>query len=142
GPALNLQGIDSEQLTFETPQVVVDARYAFRLTVTDPKGQQATDTVAVTVKYQPDNSQNQAPVLYLEKPFAVQEDTQEVRLHASATDSDGSIASIYWQQLSGPTVTLSDPTSFNPTFTVPDVDEDDLIQFDVKVTDNLGASAK
>ncbi|MBE4620026.1 leucine-rich repeat domain-containing protein [Vibrio navarrensis] len=142
GPALNLQGIDSEQLTFETPQVVVDTRYAFRLTVTDPKGQQATDTVAVTVKYQPDNSQNQAPVLYLEKPFAVQEETQEVRLQASATDSDGSIASIYWQQLSGPTVTLSDPSSFNPTFTVPNVDEDDLIQFDVKVTDNLGASAK
>jgi hypothetical protein len=65
-----------------------------------------------------------------------------VTLDASgSSDSDGSIASYSWSQTgNGPSVTLSDTSAAQPTFTAPDVSSDQTLTFEVEVTDDDGAT--
>ena len=67
-----------------------------------------------------------------------------VELDGSASsDADGSIASYFWQQIdsSGYTITLSDPNSTKPSFTVPEVTAADIeLIFELTVTDNEGST--
>ena len=62
-----------------------------------------------------------------------------VTLSGSATDSDGTIASVTWRQLDGQTVNLTQSGN-NATFVVPDLDVDSVATFQLTVTDNRGAS--
>jgi hypothetical protein len=65
-----------------------------------------------------------------------------VTLDGSGTDSDGTIESYSWTQTAGTQVTLNDANSKTPTFTAPDVPADgDTLTFELKVTDNDGATA-
>ncbi|MEZ9198115.1 PKD domain-containing protein [Shewanella sp. 10N.286.54.B9] len=61
-------------------------------------------------------------------------------INASATDSDGSIASYKWQQTAGITVQMVDTESASLNLTIPMVDEDQTVTFKLTVTDNDGAS--
>lgn len=45
-----------------------------------------------------------------------------VQLNATASDADGDMLSLSWTQVSGPTVSLSDSSAEDPSFTAPDVD--------------------
>ncbi len=66
----------------------------------------------------------------------------EVALDGSKSlDSDGSIASVLWEQIEGPTVILSNAEATNPTFTAPDVPQNSSLLFKLTVTDNQGAKA-
>ncbi|HSX04876.1 MAG TPA: PKD domain-containing protein [Candidatus Saccharimonadales bacterium] len=61
---------------------------------------------------------------------------------SGSSDSDGTIASYAWTQVSGTTVTLSDPTVVGPTFTAPIVTgAPQTLVFGLVVTDNLGAQS-
>lgn len=73
-------------------------------------------------------------------PNASAEPGSTYTLQGSGTD-DGTIASYSWRQVSGTTVTLSDTTNQNPTFTVPAVTGGDSLVFGLTVTDNLGAQS-
>lgn len=42
-----------------------------------------------------------------------------VTLSGTATDADGPLADVHWEQVSGPTVVLSDPTALDASFTAP-----------------------
>jgi len=64
-----------------------------------------------------------------------------VDLVGSAEDSDGSIASYQWQQVSGASVTLVGATSSSASFTAPQVSTDSSLKFSLTVTDDDGASA-
>jgi PKD repeat protein len=57
-----------------------------------------------------------------------------------SSDPDGTI-SYAWRRLSGPSVTLIDPNSAQPRFTAPNVTSTKVIEFELKVTDNNGATA-
>ena len=49
------------------------------------------------------------------------------------------IVSYHWTQLSGPEVTLVNPSSVRATFIAPDMgDTDETLTFELKVMDNLG----
>lgn len=78
---------------------------------------------------------NKAPSVSAGAAQTVNEGTL-VQLQASATDSDGTIVAYYWQQLSGPAVTLSNPLSKRPTFTAPAVSADTVLGFAVYAADN------
>ncbi len=65
----------------------------------------------------------------------------DVAITATASDSDGTIASYAWVQKSGPTVTLSNDTSSTVNFTAPDVTQDTDIVLTITVTDDDGATA-
>jgi hypothetical protein len=64
-----------------------------------------------------------------------------VSLSGSGTDSDGTIASYAWTQLSGTNVALSASNQASVTFDAPDVSNAEALEFSLTVTDNLGATA-
>lgn len=64
-----------------------------------------------------------------------------VTLSGSGSDSDGTVASWAWSQLSGPTVTLTDGSTAIATFTAPSADTTQSLEFRLQVTDNQGATA-
>lgn len=65
----------------------------------------------------------------------------EVSLSGTAQDSDGSIQSYSWEQNSGLAVTIADANTANASFTAPFVDASEVLQFQLTVTDDDGATA-
>ena len=63
-----------------------------------------------------------------------------VMLIGSGTDSDGSVASVYWSQTVGATVTLSVPGQLMSSFVAPEVNAATTLVFRLTVTDNDGAT--
>lgn len=64
-----------------------------------------------------------------------------VELAGSGTDSDGSVASYFWQQVTGPQVVLSSKTNATVRFTAPAVESTAILAFRLTVTDDDGATA-
>ncbi|MUJ29223.1 glycosyl hydrolase family 18 protein [Aliivibrio fischeri] len=58
-----------------------------------------------------------------------------------SSDSDGSIVSYAWTQVSGPNVTLIGADSVNPSFATDTFTQSETLQFILKVTDDKGATA-
>ncbi|MBI5375773.1 MAG: hypothetical protein HZA77_10070 [Candidatus Schekmanbacteria bacterium] len=58
----------------------------------------------------------------------------------NSSDAGGSIASYLWTQTGGTTVTLSDATSSQSSFTAPSVSSEETLTFELTVTDNEGLS--
>ncbi|MDF4856847.1 PKD domain-containing protein, partial [Vibrio parahaemolyticus] len=64
-----------------------------------------------------------------------------VTLDGSASrDTDGTIASYYWEQIAGPTVQLSDANQAQASFSIGEVTQTEIFRFKLTVTDNEGAS--
>ena len=125
------------QPTFTAPAVAAETVLSFELTVTDDDGSQDTDTVGITILA------NAAPTANAGVDLQVYEDNT-VQLDGSASsDSDGSISAYSWQQIdsSGLSVSLSDATAVQPTFTAPAVAADTALSFELTVTDDSGAQA-
>ena len=112
----------------------------FELTVIDNYGLLASDQCTVNVTWV-----NVQPVANAGPYQKVAEGTV-VRLSGSnSTDPDGisDIASYQWEQISGPLVTLSDPTAVQPTFKTPDVGPEGVsLVFQLTVTDIGGLTSK
>ena len=83
---------------------------------------------------------NSAPVVNAGSDQAVTS-AQAVSLSGSASDSDGSIVSWQWSQLSGTTVTLSNADQASAAFTAPTVTVTQVLSFQLTVMDDDGASA-
>lgn len=84
---------------------------------------------------------NQAPVSNAGPDFEVYA-TQEVEIQGSAADSDGTVGSYKWEQVSGNALNLAGNllTNKNLAFTAPDVTQDTVLEFKLTVTDNLSAT--
>ena len=57
---------------------------------------------------------------------------------SGSNDPDGDTLTYSWSQTLGPTVTLSDTSVAQPTFTAPTVSSDTLLQFQLTVSDPNG----
>ncbi len=68
------------------------------------------------------------------------EEGQSITLSAVATDSDGTISSYSWTQVSGPTASLSNANTADVTLLAPPVTADTDIELRITVTDNNGAT--
>jgi len=137
GPGVASDNFDSSQPCFDTPDVGPGgADLHFQLTVMDTHGALNSDTVLVHVNYV-----NHPPVANAGPDQPVDEGTA-VHLSGSATDPDGNILTYKWTQLSGPPITLSDPTDPNATFTAPPVDcGGAVVVMKLDVDDNYGLVA-
>jgi hypothetical protein len=107
----------------------------FQLTVSDGNGGTDTDTVSVTVEPAPPS--NTAPSADAGADQTVDEGATVTLDASGSSDTDGDTLSYAWTQTdsSGESVTLSDATAEQPTFTAPDVDSDTTLTFEVEVSD-------
>lgn len=133
--SLTLSSAGAAQPTFTTPVVTQDEVLTFELTVTDDRGDFSVDTVQVTIEV------NVAPVADAGANFAlVWGAAGQLDGSASYDPNGGDTFSFQWVQIAGTnTVTLSSNTDPQPTFTAPGVD--DVLQFELTVTDANGLSS-
>lgn len=110
---------------------VVPGVYVFRFTATDNEGATAFDEVTITIE-----AGNAIPTVSAGPDQNVSEGTV-VTLSGSASDSDGTIASYAWAQVSGPAVTLNNANT--ATATTPALAPGAYV-FRLTATDNEGAS--
>jgi len=106
----------------------------FQLTVTDNGGLQSTDTCIVNVR-----SINIPPVSDSGADQTADEGTAVTLDGSKSSDADDGIVLYLWKQVSGIPVTLSDTTSIQPNFKVPQgITEAKSLKFNLTVEDGGG----
>ena len=143
-----LSGTTSATAMFTAPDVSVDETLTFRFTVTDNDGAQVSGDVSVTVR-----PVNLPPVVSAEvmeieqfvEPIAGGDDLifLHVYLIGTASDPDGAIVKYQWDEIGGPTVTLSGADTPIVSFIIP-ASLGDAVEtwiFRLTVTDVDGAQA-
>ena len=134
-PVVSLSNPDAMKPTFTTPDVGTGgAALTFELTVMDLNGNQAKDTCVVNVTWQ-----NEPPQANAGLDQTVDEGVVVSLDGTSSLDIDDGIVSYQWTQIGVPAVTLSNPSSPQPTFTAPNVESDGIsLTFNLTVTDTGG----
>ena len=133
GTAATLSGIGKDL----TVSDLTAGTYKFKLTVTDDNGNKGTDEMTLIVYAAPVNN---PPVANAGPDKAVTLPVSTVVLTGTASDSDGSIASVLWTQISGPnTATLSG--NMTNTLTATNLIAGTYL-FRFTATDNQGATGQ
>jgi len=134
-PVVNLSDPNLEQPTFTAPDVGPEgAALTFELTVIDQGENQAKDTCVVNVTWE-----NEPPQANAGMDQTVDEEFVVTLDGSFSLDIDDGIESYSWNQISGPSVTLSNPAACQPTFTAPNVDSDGVsLTFNLTVIDAGG----
>ncbi len=135
GPQVTLSDPNRQQSTFTAPDVGAGGdSLTFELTVADNNGLQSTDSCVVNVTWL-----NEPPQANAGLDQTVNGGTDVTLDGSYSLDIDDGIACYSWNQISGPSVTLSNPASSQPTFTAPNVEPDGVsLTFDLMVTDAGG----
>ncbi|NQZ12651.1 MAG: VCBS repeat-containing protein, partial [Algicola sp.] len=133
GNTVSLLDANSAQASFVAPTLTTSQDLTFSLSIIDNEGATATDSVIVTVV-----PVNASPVIYAGADQSVNEQTT-VTLSGSATDTDGTISSVAWTQISGESVTLNNADTTTATFDMPATSG--IYTFEFSATDNEGGVA-
>ncbi|WP_317932584.1 PKD domain-containing protein, partial [Halioxenophilus sp. WMMB6] len=120
-----LSGAGTAEVSFTADSV---GTFTFTLTVTDATGLADSDTVTVTVT--PDGD----PVANAGSNQTVNEGASVTLNGSGSSDAEGSVT-YQWQQVSGPSVTLSGANSVSPSFTA---GTEGSLVFRLTVTDTAG----
>jgi hypothetical protein len=83
---------------------------------------------------------NIAPIVTTIDDFSADEGTN-VTLNATASDTDGTIASFLWEQVSGVTINLTATDTASASFQAPTISTREISTFRITVTDDDGATA-
>lgn len=133
GPSVTLANANTPSLSLSG---LVEGTYTFRLEVEDDKGAVSSDDVIVNVLAA---VINKSPVVSSGGDKSLFLPTNSVTLNGSASDPDGTIASIIWTQVSGPnTATLTNSNTV--TLMVSNLIEGTYV-FRITATDNSGATS-
>ncbi len=132
-PKVELTGADQPIASFIAPQVSRDRRLTFKLTIRFASGSKDTDETKVKVL----DKKNDPPTADAGPDQNVDEETTVTLDGSNSSDPDDGIKSYLWKQVAGPSVSLSNPQSVQPTFTSPSVAGNKSISltFELTVTD-------
>lgn len=131
GPNVTLNDAGTASARFMAPEVAADTELTFRMTVADPDGEEASDTVVVTVK-----QVNVAPEANAAVQGDIQYELSTVTLDAgNSADHDGDDLTYSWEQTAGPTVTLADEDTATPSFETGRISGYEPFAFEVTVSD-------
>ena len=136
GPPVSLSNANQASASFVAPIVKGSQILAFRLTVVDDNHATATDEVVVTIVgklNQPPNAQA--------GPDQTVDVGNKVTLRGSALDPDGKVETYRWQQIAGPSVSLSNESQASASFVAPKVEGGVTLTFRLRVTDDNNATA-
>jgi len=135
GVTVTLSSSSAVQPTFVAPYVGTSGdSLKFRLVVTDGEGLQSSDQCIVSV-----NSKNRSPIANAGADQTVSSGDLVALDGSGSSDPDtGDVIKYRWRQISGTTVILSDYVAVSPTFTAPSLTSDDVLYFELTVTDNGG----
>ncbi len=140
GVTVSLTDATTVEASFTAPSVAATgANLTFELTVTDMGGLKATDTCIVNI-----SSVNAAPVADAGDDQTVSSGDSVTLNGSASSDPENAITGYSWRQIktNGPSVTLSDPNTSNPTFQAPDAGVDGAsMTFELTVTDSGGLEA-
>jgi hypothetical protein len=107
--------VNPTNITTQVTGLTIAGQYKFGVLVTDNLGATAYDEVSITVQAQ---GANQPPIVEAGNPQTITLPTSQVTLIATASDPDGSIASVLWTKVSGPdTFTIATPTQLSTNIT-------------------------
>ena len=135
GASVDIVDGNESEATFTAPTVDTPVELGFALTVFDNLGASSTSSATVTV------SDNLAPQVDAGADQSISSGAT-VNLLGSASDSDGSIVDIAWQQESGSIVSLSSTSTLATSFTAPSANSSELtLIFQLSATDDRGDSA-
>ena len=134
GASIDIIDGNESEVTFTAPTVDAPVELGFALTVFDNLGASSTSSATVTVY------DNLAPQVDAGADQSVSPGAT-VDLLGSASDADGSVVDIAWQQESGSIVSLSSNSTLDTSFTAPSANSSELtLVFRLSVTDDRGAS--
>ncbi len=131
GEAVELSSINDAEPTFTAP-IVANGKVkilVFELRVADENGFPTKDVAKVTVL-----PVNAPPVVDAGEDQEVDFGTA-VSLVGTASDEDGEFLTYLWNQVSGPSVILSDTTSLETGFVAPIIDDDVTLTFQLIAND-------
>lgn len=137
GPTVTIADPTSASTTAATPEVSENRAIVLQLTVTNRSGVASSDLVFVTII-----DGGIAPVADAGTDQTVAARTSVTLDGSASTDPDGPIESYLWERVSGPDVTLANPTGPQTSFEAPDVTAPSSVLLRLTVTDADGIAAR
>ena len=132
GTNVELGSLSEQTTTFTTPNTEGDLM--FRLVVVDNESASDSDTITVSVI-----NTNIDPVAIAGEDQIVEINDPVTLDGSSSSDSDGTISSYLWSQISGEAVTLSAANEAITIFTAPA--QEDILVFKLLVSDEFGGES-
>ncbi len=132
GTTVTLSGATTATASFTAPSVAADEDLEFQVKVTDDRGDFTNDNVIITVL------NNAAPLANAGLDFALLEGAPGQVDAGASSDAESDPLTYAWTQTLGTAITLSGANTATPTFTAPVVLANELLEFEVTVTDDRG----
>lgn len=133
GIEIQLVNSATNSASFIAPEVLESETVQVSLQVTDNEGAVVNQPFSITI-----NNVNKAPIVTTNASSHLDELSQ-ASITANATDLDGDIQSYTWQQTQGPILESVEYNEGQINFTLPEVNEDQIVRLELMVTDNEGA---
>jgi hypothetical protein len=131
GMAVALTGQESSVLLFIAPSVASTEVLTFELTVNDGR-----NTVTAIIKVSVANV-NKMPTVSIDSPAQTFTEGDSITLTSVSSDPDADNLTYFWEQISGPTVTIADATGANISFTAPMVTSEQTIEVKLTISDDF-----
>ena len=136
GHPVSISNADQASASFVAPEVATGSEVLmFRLTAVDDKDSTATDEVVIIAMEpnQPPNAQA--------GPDQTVAGGDKVRLRGRASDLDGTVETYRWEQVDGPSVSLSNADQAVASFVAPTVTGSEVLTFRLMAVDDRDATS-